>query len=301
MKTIYSLFLVLILTVGSAMAQSLFKPYILGFETTGPVAEIKSKIEAGLLQQGLKLLGQYQPGDDMSRWIFVIGSSELEAAVQKTGGLSAFASAMKIGITSEGGKTLVSYTNPFYWANAYFQKDYSKVTAHITAFNKQIEGVMKASGTFAGTPFGSENGISGQDLQRYHYMMGMPYFEDTVELGSFESFTAAVAKIDASAKKGTPGVKLVYKVSVPGKELCLYGFALGGPNGEAKFLPIIDKGNPKHTAFLPYEVLVVGKEVHMLHGRYRIALSFPDLTMGTFSKIMSTPGDIEDMLEQLVK
>jgi hypothetical protein len=39
----------------------------------------------------------------------------------------------------------------------------------------------------------------------------------------------------------------------------------------------------------------------MLHGRYRIALSFPDLTMGTFSKIMSTPGDIEDLLKQLVE
>ena len=66
-------------------------------------------------------------------------------------------------------------------------------------------------------------------------------------------------------------------------------------------MPIIDIGTPKHTAFLPYEVLVVGKKVHMLHGRYRIALSFPDLTMGTFSKIMSTPGDIEELLEQLVK
>ncbi|HQQ12076.1 MAG TPA: hypothetical protein PK855_02885, partial [Bacteroidales bacterium] len=67
MKTLYSLLFVLLLTTGSATGQSLLKPYILGLETTGPVAEIKSKIEAGLQSQGLKLLGQYQPGDDMSR------------------------------------------------------------------------------------------------------------------------------------------------------------------------------------------------------------------------------------------
>jgi hypothetical protein len=45
----------------------------------------------------------------------------------------------------------------------------------------------------------------------------------------------------------------------------------------------------------------MGNEVHMLHGRFRIALAFPDLTMGTFTKIMSTPGNIQDLLEQLVE
>ena len=57
-------------------------------------------------------------------------------------------------------------------------------------------------------------------------------------------------------------------------------------------MPIIDIAQQKHVTFLPYELLVVGKEVRMLHGRSRIALSLPDLTMGTFTKIMSTPGEI---------
>jgi hypothetical protein len=39
----------------------------------------------------------------------------------------------------------------------------------------------------------------------------------------------------------------------------------------------------------------------MLHGRYRIALSFPDLKMGTFTKIRSIPGDIEDLLKTIVE
>ena len=43
-------------------------------------------------------------------------------------------------------------------------------------------------------------------------------------------------------------------------------------------MPIIDIAQQKHVTFLPYELLVVGKEVRMLHGRSRIALSLPDLT-----------------------
>ncbi len=82
-------------------------------------------------------------------------------------------------------------------------------------------------------------------------------------------------------------VTKVYSIELPGKELKLYGFALGGEKGESHFLP--------------YEFLVMGNEVHMLHGRFRIALSFPDLNMGTFTKIMSSPGDIKDLLESVVE
>lgn len=160
---------------------------------------------------------------------------------------------------------------------------------------------MKASGVFVGKSFGSKQGLSVKDLQKYHYMIAMPYFEDVVELASFDTYSAALNKIESTIKKGVTNVKMVSKVSIPGKELTLYNFALSGEKGESKFMPIIDIGQPKHTAFLPYEVLVSGNKVFMLHGRYRIAVSFPDLTMGTFTKIMSTPGDIENLLKQLVK
>ncbi len=66
-------------------------------------------------------------------------------------------------------------------------------------------------------------------------------------------------------------------------------------------MPIIDIGTNKLTAFLPYELLVLNDKAYMLHGRFRIALSFPDLTMGTFMKIVSTPGNIEDMLESVTQ
>ena len=91
----------------------------------------------------------------------------------------------------------------------------------------------------------------------------------------------------------------MYKKGLSSKKVMLYGVGLSGSNGEASFMPTIDISNPKHTAFLPYELLVYDDQVYMLHGRFRIALSFPDLTMGTFMKIVSTPGDIEEMLKKL--
>lgn len=176
-------------------------------------------------------------------------------------GKTGFAAALRVAITREENKTIVSYTNPAYWGNAYCMDNFQKVADQYKAVEDKLMAAMKATGTYVGKPFGSEDGIS----------------------------------------KGVPNVKKVYSVAIPGTDLKLYGVALSGENGENKFMPKIDIGSPKHTAFLPCEFLVMGKDVYMLHGRYRIALSFPDLTMGTFTKIMSTPGDIEDMIRSIVK
>jgi len=277
------------------------KPYIVGFETSESISTTQEKVVKQLEQNGIKVVGQYQPANDKNRSIIVFSSSDLETAIKKIGGLTGFAATLRIGITNENGKTIVSYTNPTYWGNAYFRTDFDKVSGNYTALIEHLEKAMKASGTFVGKSFGSKQGVSEKDLRKYHYMMAMPYFEEVVELGHFDSNAAAVAKIDANLKKGVSNVKLVSKVIIPVKELTLYNFALSGEKGESKFLPIIDISQPKQTAFLPYEVLVTGNKVVMLHGRYRIALSFPDLTMMTFTKIMSAPGDIENLLKQVVK
>ncbi len=295
-----TLILLLIIPLNWISAQNL-KPYLLGFKTTETVSDVKITVENNLKQNGIRIVGQYQPASDKNRWITIFTSPELESAVKKIGRLSGFAATLRIGITRENDTTIVSYTNPVYWGNAYFRDDFDQVATNYTSLATHLESAMKASGTYEGNAFGSEEGIATEDLRKYHYMMGMPRFDDTEELEEFESYDAALDKVESSIKNGIPDVKMIYKVTIPGKNLCLFGFALSGENGENKFLPIIDISSPKHTAFLPYEVLVMDNEVHMLHGRFRIALSFPDLTMGTFTKIMSTPGDIEDLLEQLVE
>ncbi len=53
-------------------------------------------------------------------------------------------------------------------------------------------------------------------------------------------------------------------------------------------------------AAMPYEVILENNKAFMLHGRYRFALHWPELTMGTFTKIMSSPGAVEDAMELLM-
>ena len=290
----------LILSIQGISAQNL-KPYLLAIESTESVRIVKEKVVTALNGNGIEIVGEYMPAIDQNRWIIVFSSNELIGAVKNIGGISGFASTLRIGITKEQGKTVVSYTQPRYWGNAYFQKNFDKVSTQYQTLSTKLERAFSEVGVYKGTEFGSEDGISAEELRKYHYMFGMPYFDDTIELADFDSYNAAIQHIDSKIKSGVSNLKEVYKISIPGKELTLYGFALSGSDGEENFLPIIDIGEPKHTAFLPYEMLVIGNEVHMLHGRFRIALSFPDLTMGTFTKIMSTPGDIEDLLEQVVK
>lgn len=277
------------------------KPYILGAESSKSLSEVKKLVKINLKAKGFKVLGEYSPAKDAKRWVLVVNNTDLTNAVKKVKGLTGFASTLRVALTLEGKIVKVSYTNPYYWGNAYFRDDYPKVESYYKSFSNKMIGVMKKSGTYKGTSFGSKNGVSIDDLRDYQYMFGMPDFDDVVELEDFDSFKAAKAKVEANLRKGIAGLKLVYSYQIPGTQLKVYGIALTANDGEKEFLPIIDLGKPKHTAFLPYEILVNGKDVVMLHGRYRIALSFPDLAMSTFSKIMSTPGYIEDMMEKTCK
>lgn len=290
----------LLLTAISVFAQNL-KPYIAGLESTRSVTEMAGELKTALKAEGLQVLGAYQPMGSTDRYVIVFGAPELDRAVQQTGGLTGFALALRVAITREGGKTVVSYTNPEYWGNAYFRTEYPKVSNLYATVTVKLEKAMRACGTFTGKPFGSKEGLSVDDLRKYRYMFGMPRFDDTELIKSFPTYQAAVDAVEKAFSRGVKNVSKVYSTELPGKQLKLYGVALSGERGEKHFMEKIDIGGQKHTAFLPYEFLVMGKEVYMLHGRYRIALSFPDLTMGTFTKIMSTPGDIEDLVRSVVE
>ena len=263
--------------------------------------QTKSDLKVNLKAEGLSVLGEYAPAENPDHWVMVVSSDELVNAVKSVGGMAGFAAALRVGLIKDGEKIVISYTNPAYWGNAYFGSDYPQVEQNYQSFTSSMVAAVKKSGQFIGEDFGSEKGIEPDDLRKYRYMFGMPRFDDPVELNSFNSYNEAISRIDANLAAGIENVSLVYALEIPNENLKLYGFALGGEDGEAAFLPKIDIANPRHTAFLPYEMLVMDGRVIMLHGRFRIALSFPDLTMGTFTKIMSTPGDIKDMLEAVTK
>ncbi|MEA3288466.1 MAG: hypothetical protein U9Q77_13990 [Candidatus Marinimicrobia bacterium] len=299
MRRVLSMYLLLTLIFTVSWGQTL-KPYTLGAQSSESFDVVKDKTRASLQTAGFSLLGEYQPAQDETRWVFVINSPGLIEAVQSVGGLTGFASALRVALTLEDGMVNVSYTNPIYLGNAYFQKAYPEVAHHFLAADKSLVTAMADLGTISGEVFGVEKGLTVKDIRHYHYMFGMEYFEDVVELNEFSSFSVGKSIIESKLSRGG-NTKLIYAYEVPGKDLKLYGIALSGSTGEEQFLPIIDISTPKHTAFLPYEILLMGNTAVMMHGRYRIALSFPDLTMTTFSKIMSTPGNIEDLMRSVTE
>ncbi len=290
----------LLLCVGMAV-QAQIRPYVIGARTSAGVDALRPKVKEALQANGIEVVGEYRPVEDPNRWLIAITSPELKQAVRSTGGLRGFALALRVALTREGNETVISYTNPEYWGRAYFQKDYGKVAALYDRLSGKLARALNPLGRGGGQTFGSEDGLSASDLEHYHYMFGMPYFEDNVELARFGSYDEAVRHIDQKLARGVPNVVRVYSVALPDKQLKLYGIGLRGPDGEGYFMPKIDFNTPRHTAFLPYEMLVYGNKVYMLHGRFRIALSFPDLSMGTFMKIVSTPGAIESMLQSITR
>ena len=254
-------------------------------------------VEENLKSNGFEILGSYVPIEDNDRRVIAYTSSEIVEAVKRVGGLTAFASAWRVGLTTEGDEVIISYNTPEYWGNAYFREDYHKVADLYENYELKITKALAACGQGGGESFGSEKGLDVDKLQTYRYKLSMPKFDKTKVLNEFESFAQAVQQIDQNLANGITNLELVYSVEIPGSNTKLYGIGLRGEDGESKFMPKIDVSNPRHTAFLPYEILVVENKVHMLHGRYRIALSFPDLKMGQFMKIVSTPPTIKRMME----
>ena len=293
-------FVLILLTVTVTLISKTYQPYTVGTITDKTINEIKPMVEEKLSMNGFNILGSYTPANDSKRFVLIVTNEELLSSVKKIGGLTGFASALRIGFTrnDEAKKTTISYMTPEYWGIAYFRDDFDKVKNNIVKLNSSIQKVFTDFGDFNGKGFGSEEGVDGDDLEDYQYMFGMPEFDDTDELAEFDNYSTAVSKIDANLKKGVKNLELVYSIEIPGKKLKLYGIGLSGETGEKHFLPLIDISKPKHTAFLPYEILVKDNVVHMLHGKFRIALSFPDLAMGTFMDIMSTPGDLEELMKK---
>lgn len=282
-----------VLTVGVGVAAPL-KPYVLAGTESGTVAEVQAVLTEALTRQGFAVVGAYSPMDDENLGVICVTHPALKDAVAAAGGLRGFASVLRVGLHHRDGAVEVAYTTPAYWCNAFFQDDYDTCESAVDDVDAALQQAMGGLDTATMKPFGSGKGLDARKLRKYHYMMAMPYLDDVEVLDKGSSYSNAVERIRTAA-----GDDLVYAITYPEPEMALFGIALRGDKGERKFLPTIDFGEPRHTPFLPYELLVLKDRVVMLHGKYRIALSFPDLTMGTFMKIMSTPGDIADAMKAI--
>ena len=287
--------LITILWLGSLAGQPL-SPFLEAGKKFATENEAATLLIKAANDSGFRLLGDFRPGNSKTLRVLVFTRSDLEKVALSAGERGALAAALKCGLRTENGTTQVTIMNPEYTFNAYFGESGSAKTDEAQRISNQLISSMKTNlGTL--TPMGGE--VEKEKLWKYKYMMGMPDFNDPVKLAEFNSFAKGVETIEKNLNAKAGKTMKVYSLIYPDKKVAVFGVAFNDPEkGEAHYLPII---GDKHIAALPYEIILTGEKATMLHGRYRIALHWPSLTMGTFTKIMSTPGNIEEQLKLLVQ
>jgi len=296
-NTAKKFFLAALMLLGSAAAladDAILKPFVLGSKSSGSVAEKTEAAKTALLANGFTLVGSYSPYPDAT--ILVVTSDELKnnAAASEHGGFGAI---QRVSVTKAKGDVQVSYTNPVYMANVYRMKsDLKEVAAKLQAALGRVE------------EFGAK-GMTASQARKYHYMIGMEYFDEPSELASFGSHEEALNAVEKGLAANKVGASKVYRVDVPGNKETVFGVALKGATEEQKYMDDkfimseIDFRDIKSTAHLPYEVLVSDNKVYALYARFRIAIDFPDLSMmgsNSFMNIMKTPEAIRKALQQTV-
>ncbi|SCY37016.1 hypothetical protein [Thiohalorhabdus denitrificans] len=265
----------------------------------GEVNQVVSDVESALGEAGFEVVGSYHPMDMEGRAVVVATDDALLEAIEKRPtttreGHTIPAAGLRIGVfQSEKGSVEISYVNPTYLYNAYFQDAYPEVKDEARDAEQRLQDALGGIGQEAGEAFGGEV----EDLEHYHYMVFMPYFEDHIQLAEHDDFDAAVRTIRANLNQGVGETAPVYEVVMPERKMAVFGVAMNDEhNGVPSWYPKLIQ---RHVAALPYELYVVGGKAFMLHGRFRIALSWPELTMATFSNIMDAPGDTERTLREV--
>jgi len=269
-------------------AEETYQPLVAATLGGTSVESVTKSVVRTLEAHGLEVVGQYSPYSDGSAVIVGVTSQALRdaAASEKYGG---FGGVVRVAITNNKGTIEVSYVNPIYMGYSY----------HIGDLKTVSDELAKALGRKQ--TFGAK-GLTAKELDGYHYMMFMPYFNDRKVIARFGSHEEAVRKVKAALGSPKSDMSEIWEVKLS-PDQTLFGVQLHrgkwSNDRVQKTMEILDTETPKSTASLPWELLVTGKELVYLPGKFRIAIMFPDLTMGTFMKIAEVPEDMAESAEGL--
>ena len=265
-------------------------------EKEAHVTKVEIEIKEALKSANFEILGSYNVANNENFRVIVFTNAKLKKIALGYSERGALAAAQKVSLIHKNGITTVSLLNPLYMFHAYFQNEFNKKAGELTTETDAIKQVFRDMG-FTLTPFGGD--LSTDDLQDYQYMIGMPEFTDPVKLNNYESFNERVKTIRRNLEAKNGNTVKVYELVFPDKKVAVFGVGLLDPQeGEKQFLSII---GDDHLAAMPYEIILQDTKSTMLHGRFRFALYWPELTMSTFTKIMSTPGNVKDFMEDITE
>ena len=271
-------------------ADTKLKTYILAEKKAGDVATVTAATKAKLSKAGFEIVGEYSPYDTATILIVTNDTLKTNAADSEFG---AYGAAQRVTITKASNEVQVAFTNPTYMSHAYRMKgDLAGVTAKLkSALGDQGE-------------FGPDEGVMANDLRDYQYKWLMPYFDDPLDLADYGNQQIAIEKVEALLLNNKVGVKKVYRIDIAGKEETVIGVSMAGPgkldcSGDKYIMNEIDFKKLKSTGHLPYEIVISKGKVYTLPAEFRIAISFPDLSMmgsNSFMSIMCAPLAIQEAL-----
>jgi len=262
-------------------------PYIQGDPVAGGSAQaaaaaVESKLKGG----GFKVVGKYFPKTLTGYGVVVATDDAMLNEVGAAGGPAVLGAAIRVGVKADGS---VAYTNPDYWYPAYFRKAFDKREAAVKALQARLQDTLGAGkGQGGDEPPGN--------LANYRYMIGMERLDSSKsKLAEYGSFAEALKTVRDNLAKGAGKTAKVYEVVMADRKLAVFGVAMNdAEHNDGDWIKKIDMQN--NIAGLPYEIYIVDNEVSSPHGRFRIALAFPDVGMGQFMRISSLPNAIMEAM-----
>jgi len=262
-------------------------PYIQGDSVTGGnLQAAATAVEGKLKSGGFKVVGKYFPKELAGYGVVIATDEAMLAEVGSVGGYAVLGAAIRVGVKADGS---VAYTNPDYWYRAYFRKNFDKKEEAVKALQGRLQKTL-------GAGKGQGGDEAAANLSNYRYMIGMErldsYKNKLAEHGSFDD---ALKVVRDNLAKGTGKTAKVYEIVLPNRKLAVFGVAMNDSgNSDGEWISKIEMQN--NIAGLPYEIYVIDKEVGAPHGRFRIALAFPDVGMGQFMRISSLPNVIVETM-----
>jgi hypothetical protein len=171
----------------------------------------------------------------------------------------------------------VRVQNPSYFGAAYLGDTFKY---------GQFAGTLKSLQKALGDLHTVEDEFKLSKLPKYQFMMGMPYVDETIEVGEGADL---VSKLKDNKY-------VAYSLTLP-NGATLVGHSLRSRTN--KFLLKIDAAHNAHI--LPYRSMIKDGKAVMLDPKYYLAVSLPLLSMGEFMQIASTPAEIEKDIKRTYK
>jgi hypothetical protein len=235
------------------------------------VADAKAKLTAA----GFEIVTTYAPVKKGTTIVFTNEALKAEAA--KPG--RAFAAVLRLFVDDKD--KMISITNPVYFGKAFMQDDfnYDVFAAQLASINAAFPALKD-----------SADKLNFDALSGFHFMMGMPYYNEPDTLGE-----AANDALLAKANKFKKGKLKLFELKLSDNSTLL-GYELSKRTN--KFVEKVGRAN---AAILPWCVSIENGKAVALNAKYYIAISYPLLDMGQFMGIATVPGAITKELEKPFK